>query len=168
MIRVLGWLLTLGVVVAVAGLAYVRFAPPPAPPDALTVVPPSSPNWAMAAPKEAKGRTAGIPTHETPVYAADPGDLAKALDAIAAAEPNTVAVPSSGEAGRAYVQRSALIAYPDLISAAVLDLGAGDAGRRASVVLYSKSVYGYSDMGVNAARIERWLAALDAEFDRVR
>ena len=36
------------------------------------------------------------------------------------------------------------------------------AGPEAStLVLYSRSVYGHSDLGVNRARVTAWLAALD-------
>ena len=46
--------------------------------------------------------------------------------------------------------------FPDLITAQV-----GEAGPDAStLVLYSRSVYGYSDLGVNRRRLNAWLAAL--------
>ena len=57
-----------------------------------------------------------------------------------------------------YVARSALIGFPDLVTVQVLDLGAGGSG----LVLWSRSVYGHSDLGVNRKRLKAWLAALDA------
>ncbi|MCB1632914.1 MAG: DUF1499 domain-containing protein [Pseudomonadales bacterium] len=31
---------------------------------------------------------------------------------------------------------------------------------RSTLIIYSRSVYGYSDLGVNKARVNRWLAEL--------
>ena len=47
--------------------------------------------------------------------------------------------------------------YPDIIAAEVRAAPEG-----AALLLYSRSLFGWSDLGVNKARAERWLAALDA------
>lgn len=57
-----------------------------------------------------------------------------------------------------YVQRTELMQYPDWITVRFIDLG----GRRSTLAIYSRSVYGYSDRGVNKARIDAWLGELDA------
>lgn len=129
--------------------------------DPLTVAPPSSPNWALAAPAEAS--TAATPTASAPIFATGPEELLGYLDAVAAAEPRVETLEpnfSDGPLARAYVQRSATVGFPDVISISAVDLGVGDAGQRSSLALYSRSVYGYSDLGVNAERLERWIAAL--------
>jgi hypothetical protein len=56
-----------------------------------------------------------------------------------------------------YVQRTAKIRYPDLITVQFLDRPDG----QSTLAIYSRSVYGHSDMGVNKARITSWLAKLD-------
>jgi len=56
--------------------------------------------------------------------------------------------------------RSRLMRYPDTVVARIYGAGPG----RSMLGLYSRSQIGYSDMGMNRARIERWLAAID---DRV-
>jgi len=45
--------------------------------------------------------------------------------------------------------------YPDAIS-----VKAVQTGDRTGLMLWSRSRYGQSDLGVNQARIERWLTAL--------
>ena len=55
-----------------------------------------------------------------------------------------------------YVQRSALVfGFPDYISGQS-SVEASDGG---SLAVWSRSGYGYSDLGVNRARVERWLIA---------
>ena len=80
------------------------------------------------------------------------------LDAAALAEPRTTRIAGDPADGFAtYVQRSALWGFPDIVSArAVAD---ADGARLA---LWSRSRFGYSDLGVNAARVARWRAAVDA------
>ena len=56
-----------------------------------------------------------------------------------------------------FVARSAVFGFPDLIALQVTP--AGDA---ASLTLVSRSIYGRSDFGVNAARLRTWLAATRA------
>ena len=60
-----------------------------------------------------------------------------------------------------WVARSALMNYPDIIVAEVVP---GPEG--AGLFLYSRSLFGWSDMGVNRKRVEAWLAALDAALRR--
>lgn len=129
-----------------------------------------TPNWALAAPEGAATRAA--PTLRSPVWAAGPEAALAALDAAALAEPRTeILAPPEGAPGagdplrRDYRQRSAIVGYPDDISARAVDLSAGGAPR-ASLILYSRSVYGYSDSGVNQARLRRWLAAVEARLAR--
>ena len=128
---------------------------------------PSSPNWALAAPTGAD--TAARPTMRTPVWRTDPAALLASLDAAALAEARTELVEApagafgAGEAlAKTYLQRSATVGYPDYVSVRAVSAGA----EGASLVMFSRSVYGYSDRGVNKARLERWIAALDKAHDR--
>ena len=54
------------------------------------------------------------------------------------------------------VERTALMRYPDLITAKFIDLGDG----RSTIALFSTSVYGLRDAGVNEKRIRDWLDRL--------
>ncbi|MEM9061576.1 MAG: DUF1499 domain-containing protein [Pseudomonadota bacterium] len=126
-----------------------------------SAVAPSSPNWALGAPAEIDTTTE--PTHEVPIFATGPEELLGYLDSVALADDRVEAVRpawTTNLRARAYVQRSPTLGFPDVISVEAVDLGTGDAGQRSSFVIYSRSVYGYSDLGVNGARLDRWLKQL--------
>lgn len=77
------------------------------------------------------------------------------LDGAAMAEAGTERLAGSPEEGFVtWVQRSRLLGYPDAISARAVAEGEGS-----RIAIWSRSRYGYSDMGVNRARVERWLDA---------
>ena len=57
-----------------------------------------------------------------------------------------------------YVYRSRLIGFPDALS---LTLDPTDEGGT-RVQIFSRSRFGYGDLGVNAARVADWVAALQA------
>jgi uncharacterized protein (DUF1499 family) len=54
------------------------------------------------------------------------------------------------------VQRTALVGFPDLITAQPIDLGNG----HASICVFSRSKFGIRDFGVNEKRGLEWLALL--------
>ncbi len=59
-----------------------------------------------------------------------------------------------------YVQRSRVFGFPDCLTVkAVAIESTGEAG--AGLIIWSRARYGRSDFGVNRARVEAWLAALD-------
>lgn len=62
-----------------------------------------------------------------------------------------------------YVQRSERMRFPDTIVVRYLRVGE----KSSTVAIYSRSQLGHSDLGVNLARIERWLDKLRQEV-RVR
>lgn len=59
-----------------------------------------------------------------------------------------------------WVARSRIMNYPDIIVGQMLTLPGGT-----GYWLYSRSIIGHSDLGVNAARLARWRADLDARLD---
>ena len=89
-----------------------------------------------------------------PRFSARPAAVASAFDAVAMAEPGVTRLAGDpAEAHVSYVQRSRIVGFPDIVSArAVAD---GDGAR---LLVWSRSRYGHSDMGVNRARVEAWLA----------
>jgi hypothetical protein len=61
-----------------------------------------------------------------------------------------------------YVVRSALLNFPDLVTIQVNSVAAD----RSTLVIWSRSVYGRSDFGVNRERTTAWLAALQQTKER--
>jgi uncharacterized protein (DUF1499 family) len=55
-----------------------------------------------------------------------------------------------------YVQRSARFRFPDIVTVRFI----ATAPAQSTLAVYSRSVYGRSDFGVNRARVEAWLARL--------
>ena len=95
----------------------------------------------------------------SPLMQAEPALVLAALDRVAQSTPRTSVLAGSVEEGRiTYVTRSRLMGFPDLTTITVL--AGADGG--ALPVLLARQRFGYEDMGVNRARVEDWLAQLDA------
>jgi uncharacterized protein (DUF1499 family) len=142
------------------GLIFSRGAagvPAPRPVDFATLVLPSSPNTCLLTPTTAPG--VGHLHHDpfpVPVAAAF-----AAIRAIAAEQPRTFSLADYPERRQAqWVVRSRLMNYPDIVVAEVAPAGDG-----AGLWLYSRSLLGHSDFGVNRERVIAWLGAFE---DRLR
>jgi uncharacterized protein (DUF1499 family) len=61
-----------------------------------------------------------------------------------------------------YVVRSALLNFPDLVTVQVEEVAAD----QSTLVIWSRSVYGRSDFGVNRDRTLAWLAAMQQTTER--
>ncbi len=93
-----------------------------------------------------------------PVYSENVFVLAEAFHEFALQQRATV--PIAGlppELMMTYVQRTEKLKLPDYISVKFIDLGDGTS----SIAVYSRSRYGYADLGVNRARVERWVKTLE-------
>jgi uncharacterized protein (DUF1499 family) len=159
LLRIVG-VLVLALVAFVAGfLLYVRLAPLDAATwhqDPVTAPTPDTPNsFRVLAP----GSSAGPEEMVSPVYPVPPAALMAAFDRMAMAQPNTrrLAGTPDGDGYVTYIQRTPTVGYPDYISVRVVP--AGDGG--SALVIFSRSRFGQSDLGVNKARITEWLAKLD-------
>lgn len=85
---------------------------------------------------------------------ASPGDMAR-LDRIIRATPRTTLLAGSPESGMVtYITRSRLWGFPDFTTVEA---------RPGVIVIHGRLRFGSSDMGVNRARVEGWVAALAAE-----
>jgi uncharacterized protein (DUF1499 family) len=165
MIRVLRYILVFAIGVAVAAIALIweggtlenlwRIKEVPVV-DFATLQRAPAPNQYLLCP-------VGLCTTETdgvaPTFDLPADQLQGAWELMIAEEPRVQ------EAGRDlalmqvdYVQRSRLLRFPDLITVRFLPVD--DA--HATLAIYSRSIYGQGDMGVNRARIEEWLAKLKA------
>jgi len=134
--------------------------PVPPPMDFSGLVRPATANTALAAPAVPgpHAATGVAPDLVIPLYQVPAARLFAAVHDVAAAQPRTFLAASYPDRGQEHwVARSAVFNFPDLITAQVIAAGP-DAS---ALVLYSRSVYGRSDLGVNRARLHTWLAALN-------
>jgi uncharacterized protein (DUF1499 family) len=149
---VFAWLL--GLMLPACGAPGAQGLPVPPPMDMAHLIRPASPNTALAAP--AAFRPA--PDLVTPAYHVTASRLAAAIRTVAAAQPRTYEAASYPALLQDHwVVRSAVFNFPDLVTAQVT----ADGAEQATLVLYSRSVYGSGDFGANRRRVEAWLAALD-------
>lgn len=124
--------------------------PPPEPMDMARLVRPATPNTALAAP----AGFAPAPDIATRRYPVPPGELFAAIRRVALAQPRTVLHAAYDDRLQAhFVARSALLNFPDLIALQVTP--------ESELILWSRSLYGRSDFGVNRTRLTAWIAALD-------
>jgi uncharacterized protein (DUF1499 family) len=127
--------------------------PVPPPLDVSHIERPATPNTALAAPA---GFTPA-PDLETRRYTMPPERLYAAIRHVAATQPRIwLQISYDDQLQADFVARSAVFNFPDLITAQVTP----DSG----LILWSRSVYGRSDLGVNRKRLQIWLAALDTEL----
>ena len=132
--------------------------PTPALVDMSHIQRPASPNTALAAP----AGTVPAPDIVAPVFPVSAVRLYNAVIAMAAAQPRTflaAAYPADRQAH--FVARSAWFNFPDLVTAQISEAGA----ETSTLVLYSRSVYGHSDLGANRQRLTAWLAAVATKIN---
>lgn len=126
----------------------------PAPMDLTRIVRRKMPNTALAAPAGFVPR----PDIVTSVYKLAASSLYAAVRATAAAQPRTYQLVAYGDRLQVhFVVRSAVFGFPGLVAAQ-----ASPDGNGSTLILWSRSVYGRFDFGVNAKRVRTWLAALNA------
>ncbi len=114
-----------------------------------------SSNTALAAPAGFQP-SPDVLTHN---YDVAPEKVFAAAQAAVLAQPRTVLQREFTAALQAhYVVRSAVAGFPDLVMLQVLP--AADKGSQ--FVIWSRSVYGRYDFGVNRKRLVAWLSAIDA------
>jgi uncharacterized protein (DUF1499 family) len=93
-----------------------------------------------------------------PTYQVDAATLLVTFDKMVKADADVVERARNDQVMKIeYVQRTLRMRFPDLITVQFMDRGRG----QSTVAIYSRSVYGYSDRGVNKARITAWLSRLD-------
>jgi uncharacterized protein (DUF1499 family) len=126
------------------------------PADPASVVRRSSPNDALACPPAA---CRGAVDLVAPIFAVEPDVLRAAALAALMAEPGAERVYAGTWSDEdRIVLRSRLMRYPDTVNLRVISLGEG----QSSLLLYSRSQIGWSDMGVNRARLARVIERLTA------
>jgi uncharacterized protein (DUF1499 family) len=151
----------LGLLLPACGMAGAHGLPVPPPLDFVLLLRPASPNTALAAPADFHL----APDLRTPTYSVPAARLFASIQAVAAAQPRTWQAAVYPDRLQAHwVARSAVFNFPDLVTAQAIPAGAVTA----TLVLYSRSVYGYGDFGTNRRRLEAWLGALDRTLNPVK
>jgi uncharacterized protein (DUF1499 family) len=152
---IIGLIVGAAALATVAGAIWFRMVPDDAETwhvDPLTAPPIGTPNAWRSAPADAPV-TADA---EAPVFAVTPEALLEAFDRVALGQPRTERIAGSvDELHATYVQRSAVMGFPDYISVVALPAQGG-----ATLAILSRSRYGRDDFGVNRKRVSAWLEIL--------
>jgi uncharacterized protein (DUF1499 family) len=128
---------------------YIRVAPLPAAVwhvDPAIAQAPASPNFDLR-----QGPAA-------PVIAAPMADIAGRITRIVQDEGGVSLAGDITQGFATYVMRTRVMRFPDVVSIRLTAQGDGT-----RVEIFSRSRFGYSDFGVNMARVDRWLAAIGAD-----
>jgi uncharacterized protein (DUF1499 family) len=153
----LAWIL--GCFLPACGMPGAAGLPTPCLIEMADVTRPKSPNSALAAPAENRP----APDLITPTFPLTAPQLYALIASIGARQPRTfIAAEYPARQQIHFVVRSAVLNFPDLVTAQVAGAGPG----ASTLMLYSRSVYGYSDFGVNRRRLGTWLAALQSSMNR--
>ena len=114
-----------------------------------------TPNDALACPLNfCQGRA----NYTVPIFQLSKAVLAVRVQEMIKSEPRTTLIHSNPNLDQLiFVQRSRLFGFPDTIWVQFVDLRS-----ESSLIIYSRSNYGYWDFGVNRKRIKSWLKKLKA------
>ena len=105
------------------------------------------------------GFCAANPPAESPVFDVPAAQLRARWREFAANQPRTELLAEDADARQIdYVQRSARFRFPDIITVRFIPVSAS----RSTLVIYSRSIYGRSDFGVNRKRVDDWLKTFSA------
>ena len=144
----IAWLI--GLALPACGFPGAAGLPTPTVLDVAHIVRPASPNTALAAP----AGFSPAPDIVTLTYPLPADRLFALVQDVAASQPRTFqAALFADQLQVHYVVRSAVLNFPDQIMVQVRQAGAD----YSALIVYSRSVYGRSDFGVNRKRIESWL-----------
>ncbi|HEX3996478.1 MAG TPA: DUF1499 domain-containing protein [Acetobacteraceae bacterium] len=153
----LAWLL--GLILPACGADGAAGLPVPTVMDVTQIERPATPNTFLAGP-------AGMQPKPDLVVGAwhlpAPVLYEKARDLFAGQPRTYIAAAFPDQLQVHYVVRSALLNFPDLVTIQVNSVAAD----RSTLVIWSRSVYGRSDFGVNRERTTAWLAALQQTKER--
>jgi uncharacterized protein (DUF1499 family) len=139
---------TLESILAVGDVPVVDFATVQRGPD---------PNQYLLCPK---GMCAAETDGEAPVFDVPIEQLQVAWDEMLAEQPRLQVVRREVTNMQIdYVQRTRLLRFPDLVTVRFVPID----DMHSTLAVFSRSVYGKGDMGVNRIRVEEWLARLKAK-----
>lgn len=96
-----------------------------------------------------------VPHAESPVFEVPVEDLRDRWRSVVGAQPRVALLREDG-AQSDYVERSKRFRFPDIVTVRFVSL----APSKSTLAIFSRSLYGKSDLGVNRKRIEAWMARL--------
>ncbi len=124
------------------------------PVDFAALQPSEDANWFLVCPSSLCGTGANA---ESPMFDVPLDRLRARWREVVAAQPRLELLTEyEGDVQLDYVQRSARFRFPDIITVRFIAVSPS----RSTLAIYSRAVYGKSDLGVNRARIEAWLALI--------
>lgn len=98
---------------------------------------------------------------ESPTYTVSVEKLLSISESVIAAEPRTKIVAKDEKLQQlVFVQRSRIFRFPDTVW-----VQGAKAGTGSTLIIYSRSNYGESDLGVNKKRLGIWLAKLTERIE---
>ncbi len=104
----------------------------------------------------------GKPHAESRLFDVPVERLRAAWRKVVAARPRVTLLTEDADGRLAdYIQRSAHFRFPDVITVRFIAVSAS----RSTLAIYSRSLYGRSDLGVNRARVEAWVIRLRASLE---
>lgn len=98
------------------------------------------------------------PHAESPDFGMPADMLSRRLQTVLAAQPRVEMLKAPDTLRFEYVQRSARFRLPDRVTIWMIPLSSS----RSTLAIYSRSIYGLNDLGVNRRRVGAWLAELRA------
>jgi uncharacterized protein (DUF1499 family) len=121
----------------------------------VTLVRPSTPNTYLVCPAD----LCAVPTDaESPTFQRPADQLYDLIRRTLSEQPRTTIAQDEPDRRRlVLVQRSLVFRFPDTITLQVFELPDGGS----TLAIYSASKYGHSDLGVNKARVTKWLALIE-------
>ena len=116
----------------------------------------SDPNQYLVCPPDLCAKTKAH--MESPQFDRTADDL-RAVFEIVVLKSDPVTKMAESEDTLDMVARTAIVRWPDWVTVRFIPLGEG----RSTLAVYSRSVYGRSDLGANQSRITNWLVQLSAQ-----
>lgn len=138
------------VIAALLGMGWIRLAPDDPARwhlDPRMVSRPETPNFHLL--RMGDGDSAA------PLFNTPPNALADQLDNIARAQGATLLAGQVSSGHMTYMTRSRIMGFPDYTTVLIEPAGDGS-----MLTAFARARYGYSDMGANRARLQRWVEAL--------
>ena len=117
---------------------------------------PTSPNSYYVAPAKF---SQAVPNQISPTYNMDVASLLKFWQAMLTQQPRVTLLEKS-EYQYSYVQRTKWLRFPDYIDVRFIAIS----DQQSTIAIFSRSKYGYSDLGVNKKRVTLWLDSLANEI----
>ncbi len=115
---------------------------------------PEEPNRFLVCPP---GFCGAKPHADSPVFDVSVDRLRARWSEVVAAQPRVELLVEHGDGWQFnYIQRSERFRFPDIITVRLISTSPS----QSTLAIYSRSIYGGSDFGVNRERIEAWLAFL--------